>query len=265
MQKISATVITFNEAQYLGECIDSLWSVADEVIVLDSYSSDNTVAIAKKKGAIVKQAPFTGYIEQKNKALSFTNHNYVLSLDADERISKKLAASILAEKSDFKFSAYFMNRYNWYCGKFINHGLWYPNRKLRLFDKRKAKWGGANPHDKIIMSLESTAGFLKGDILHYAYDSVDEHRRRNDELSSIAASVLFNSGQHKHWSKIFLSPPWSFFHGYFLRLGFLDGYRGFVIAIQTANQSFLKYQKLRLLQKRQKKELRLTSIIKILE
>lgn len=265
MQKVSATIITFNEAQYIGDCIDSLWPVADEVIVLDSYSSDGTVAIARKKGAIVKQAPFTGYIEQKNKALSFTNHNYVLSLDADERISKKLAASILAEKSDFKFSAYFMNRYNWYCGKFINHGLWYPNRKLRLFDKRKAKWGGTNPHDKIIMSLDTSAGLLKGDIIHYAYESIGEHRRRNDELSSIAARVLFNAGQHKHRSKIFLSPSWSFFHGYFLRLGFLDGYRGFVIAIQTANQCFLKYQKLRLLQKQQKEELRLTSIIKILE
>jgi len=253
MKSLSAVIITWNEEDNIGRCIDSLRHVADEIIVLDSYSSDNTIAIARQKGAIVKQDKFSGYKQQKNKALQLATHDYVLSLDADEVLSRKLIDSILKAKKEFKHKAYFMNRYNNYCGRFIKHGLWYPNQKLRLFDKRIASWGGMNPHDKIELSENNVARFLEGDIVHYAYNTIDEHLRRNEELSTIAARSLFEAGKKKHWSKIFLSPIWSFFNGYFLRLGFLDGYFGFVIAIQTANQSFLKYQKLRRLQKQHKK------------
>jgi glycosyltransferase involved in cell wall biosynthesis len=249
MKPLSAVIITWNEEKDIGRCIDSLKNVADEIIVLDSFSSDNTVAIAKSKGAIVKQERFHGYIEQKNKALALASHNYVLSLDADEALSDTLVNSILKEKFDFRHEAYYMNRSNKYCGKFIKHGLWYPNQKLRLFDKRIAKWGGMNPHDKIWLPEGNKAFFLRGDILHHAYNSIDEHIKRNEEISTIAAWSLYESGKKKHWSKIFVSPVWSFFHGYFLRLGFLDGYHGFVIATQTASQCFLKYQKLRRLQK----------------
>ena len=149
MKSLSAVIITWNEEDNIGRCIDSLWHVADEVIVLDSYSSDNTVAIARQKGAIVKQEKFSGYKQQKNKALQLATHDYVLSLDADEMLSSKLIKSILEVKKEFKHKAYFMNRFNNYCGRFIKHGLWYPNQKLRLFDKRIALWGGMNPHDKI--------------------------------------------------------------------------------------------------------------------
>ena len=257
MEKLSATIITCNEEENIGRCIDSLWQVADEIIVLDSYSTDNTVHIALEKGAIVKQGIFSGYIEQKNKALRFTTYNYVLSVDADEILSRKLATSILREKFYFRYPAYFMNRYNNYCGKFIKHGLWYPNQKVRLFDKRIASWGGMNPHDKIQLKENIRARFIHGDIIHYAYDSVDEHIQRNAELSTVAAYSLFESGIRKHWSKIILSPLWSFIHGYLIRLGFLDGYYGFVIATQTASLSFLKYQKLRRLVKKHKKEVQL--------
>ncbi len=253
MKALSAVVITWNEEENIGRCIDSLWRVADEIIVLDSYSFDNTVAIAKQKGATVKQDGFHGYIEQKNKALAMASHHYVLSLDADEVLSEELIESILAEKRGFRNGAYCMNRCNNYCGKFIKHGLWYPDRKLRLFDKRIASWGGMNPHDKIELEGNNRAVFLKGDILHYAYSSIDEYIIRNDEMSTIAAWSLFEAGKKKHWSKIFLSPAWSFFKGYILKLGFLDGRYGFVIATQTASQSFLKYQKLRRLQKQPKK------------
>ncbi|MEO8415693.1 MAG: glycosyltransferase family 2 protein [Ginsengibacter sp.] len=257
MEKLSAMIITFNEEDNIGRCIDSLWQVADEIIVLDSYSTDNTIHIARKKGALITQGIFSGYVEQKNTALRLTTYNYVVSLDADEILSRKLVTSILREKFSFRYPAYFMNRYNNYCGKFIKHGLWYPNQKVRLFDKRIASWGGINPHDKIKLQENIHARFLQGDIIHYAYDSVDEHIRRNAELSTIAAYSLFESGKKKHWSKIILSPAWSFIHGYFLRLGFLDGYYGFVIATQTASQSFLKYQKLRRMVKQNKKEAQL--------
>jgi glycosyltransferase involved in cell wall biosynthesis len=253
MKTLSAVIITWNEEKNIGRCIDSLWNVADEIIVLDSFSSDHTVAIAKEKGAIVRQERFGGYIEQKNKALKLASHNYVLSLDADEVLSDQLIRSISKEKIEFRHRAYFMNRCDNYCGRFIRHGLWYPNQKLRLFDKRIASWGGINPHDKIKLNANDKSCFLRGDILHYGFNSREEHKRRNEEVSTIAAWSLYEGGIRKHWSKIFLSPLWSFFHGYFLRLGFLDGYFGFVIATQTASQTFLKYRKLRQLQKQPEK------------
>ena len=255
MKPLSAVIITYNEEDNIGRCIDSLWRVADEIIVLDSFSTDKTIAIAKHKGAIVKQDRFSGYKEQKNKALQLATYDYVLSLDADESLSPELIYSILEAKKNFKHEAYFMNRYNNYCGRFINHGLWYPNQKVRLFDKRIARWGGMNPHDKIELTGNVTPKFLAGNILHYAYSSIQEHIERTDELTSIAARSIFESGKRKHWPRIILSPVWSFLHGYFLRLGFLDGYYGFVIATKTARQSFLKYQKLFRLQKESKKSL----------
>lgn len=253
MSCLSAVIITYNEENNIGRCIDSLWRVADEIIVLDSFSTDHTVSIAKHKGAIVKQESFLGYKEQKNKALLLATYDYVLSLDADEALSPELIYSILEAKKKFKQSAYYMNRYNNYCGRFIKHGLWYPNQKVRLFDKRIARWGGMNPHDKIQLKGNVKPKFLPGNILHFAYNSIREHVERNEELTSIAARSLFESGKRKHWSKIILSPIWSFLHGYFFRLGFLDGYYGFVIATKTAKQSFLKYQKLFRLQRESKK------------
>jgi len=255
MKPLSAVIITLNEENNIGRCIDSLWHVANEIIVLDSFSSDNTVAIAKEHGAIVRQEMFAGYKEQKNRALKFTNYDYVLSLDADETLSPELIAAILNAKKDFKFKAYSMNRYNHYCGRFIKHGLWYPDKKIRLFDKRIANWGGMNPHDKIVLQQNAKVQFLKGNILHYTFNSVEEHLERNERMSSIAAQSIFDSGKKKHWSKIILSPLWSFINGYFLRLGFLDGYYGWIIAIQNAHLSFLKYQKLQRIKKENKNSL----------
>jgi glycosyltransferase involved in cell wall biosynthesis len=255
MESLSAVIITLNEEDKIGACIDSLRKVADEIIVLDSFSTDHTVAIAKQKGAIVKQEIFAGYIQQKNKALKFATYNYIISLDADETLSPALVSSILKEKEEFKFKAYSMNRYNHYCGKFIKHGLWYPDRKIRLFDKRIAAWGGINPHDKIDLDEDIKPHLLKGNTLHFTFDTIEAHLERNERMSSIAATSLMDADIKKPGWKIILSPAWSFFHGYLLRLGFLDGYYGFVIAKQTAHLSFLKYQKLHRLQKENKNSL----------
>lgn len=249
MNLLSAVIITRNEEENISRCLDSLKDVADEIIVLDSFSTDNTIAIASQKGAKVVQSSFSGYIEQKNKALQLCSFDYVLSLDADEALSPLLIESILKAKKDFKHAPYFMNRYNHYCGRFIKHGLWFPDQKVRLFDKRFAYWGGMNPHDKIQLPNNITAHFLKGNILHYSFNNLREHKDRNERMSSIAAREIFERGQKKHWSKIFLSPAWSFFNGYILRLGFLDGYDGYIIARETARMSYLKYQKLKALHK----------------
>lgn len=244
MEKISAVIITFNEEKKLSRCLASVSPVADEIIVLDSYSSDNTAAIAKNAGAIVYHQIFSGYKEQKNLALSFTSDNYVLSLDADEALSVELINSILTEKEQFRYKAYRMNRANFYCGKYIKHGLWYPDRKIRLFDKRIAKWGGINPHDKIELKETTEVCQLEGDLLHYSYDSAEEHKRRDEEISNVAAISLFQAGVRKHWFKLILSPVWRFLKGYVFKRGFLDGYYGYRIATQTARQSYLKYKKL---------------------
>lgn len=241
---LSVVIITLNEENNIGRCIESVKAIADEIIVLDSYSIDRTVEIATEKGAIVKQELFIGYKEQKNLALKFVSHNYVLSLDADEALSPELSDSIKKEKKNFRYRSYSMNRSNFYCGRFIRWGLWYPDRKIRIFDKRIASWGGMNPHDRIVLLSGIATKQLRGDLLHYAYYSVEEHKRRNDQISSIAAESLFREGRKDSWLNFVIRPTWAFINGYFLKFGFLDGIRGLLVAIYTSQQTFLKYQKL---------------------
>ena len=176
-------------------CIESVKPVADEIIVLDSFSTDNTVKIALKAGAVVHQQTFHGYKEQKNAALQFASYNYILSIDADEALSVELINSILMAKEKFTCSAYTMNRCNFFSGRFIRHGLWYPDKKIRFFDKRIAYWGGMNPHDKIVLPGTATICHLEGDLFHYSFNTIDEYVKRNDEISSIAAKSLYKRGQ----------------------------------------------------------------------
>src|SRR5687768_11656860 len=171
MQPISVAIITYNEEKNIARCIDSVKGVADEVIVLDSFSTDNTVEIAKSMGTVVHQEKFAGYIEQKNRALDLTSYNLVLSLDADEALDENLSQSISEIKKRSDGRAFTMNRCTSYVGKFIRHGLWYPDKKLRLFDKSIARWGGVNPHDKIELSKKVAVKHIEGDILHYSYNS----------------------------------------------------------------------------------------------
>jgi glycosyltransferase involved in cell wall biosynthesis len=244
-QYLSVVIITLNEERNIGRCIDSVLSIADEILVLDSFSTDQTVAIAASRGARVVQERFPGHIQQKNRALQLAKYNMVLSLDADEALDDNLLNSITAVKDSLAGRAFTMNRCTNYCGKFIRHGLWYPDRKLRLFDKRLVHWGGTNPHDKIIPDAKLKPRHLKGDMLHYSYYSIEEHLQKNNYFSSIAANVMYTSGKPFRIWKLFLNPSWSFINGYMLRAGFLDGIYGFLIAIQSAHYTFLKYNKLR--------------------
>jgi glycosyltransferase involved in cell wall biosynthesis len=254
---LSVVIITFNEEKNIGRCIDSVLLCADEIIVLDSYSSDDTLAIARSKGAVIHQSGFDGYISQKNKAINLASYDRVLLLDADEAISKELSDIIISLKYDFSFHAFSMNRCNYFCGSFIKRGLWYPDRKLRLFDRRIAKCGGMNPHDKIVLTQPLPVKHLKADILHYTYDTLEEYLKRNEEVSTIAARSMYEAGIHKPWTKNVFSPLWAFVNGYLLRFGFLDGRKGFIIAYYTAQQSLSKYQKLRRLYREELKEMAL--------
>ena len=244
MHPLSVVIITFNEEQNIERCIRSVKDVADEIVVLDSYSTDQTVSIARSLGAMVHQEIFRGYIGQKNLAIQLATHNYVLSLDADEALDEKLAASIQRVKKDFSCRAYRMNRCTNYCGHFIRHGLWYPDPKIRLFDRRCARWAGMNPHDKIEVDHHFPVGRLSGDILHYSFTTPDDLVWQNNRLSSISAASLYAQGRRSSWFKILARPAWAFMNGYFFRLGFLDRFDGFVIAIHTSHQVFMKYSKL---------------------
>ena len=245
MARLSATIITFNEEKHIGRCIESLLPVADEIIVVDSLSADRTKEICLAHGVIFIEQPFLGYMEQKNLALDKASYQHVLSLDADEALSEALARSILAEKEkDFPAAGYTMNRYNYYCGRWVRHGTYYPDRKLRLVDTQKGRWGVQNPHERMVVQEGETIAHLKGDLLHYTYQSIEEHNRQMDRFSTIAAKTLFDRGRKPSYVSLIINPAWAFFKGYFLKLGFLDGFAGFMIARFTAIQSFLKYAKL---------------------
>jgi len=247
MEKLSVVIISFNEEKNIGRCIDSVKEIADEIILLDSHSTDLTVAISESKGAVVIKETFKGYIQQKNRAVELASHNFVLSLDADEALDPVLRDSITRAKQQFRNPAYQMNRLSNYCGKFIRHGSWYPDAKVRLFDRRSARWGGTNPHDKIVLDEGIHVERLEGNILHYSYNTISEHVAQNNKFSSLAAESLFEKGKKTNLFKVFINPLWAFLQSYAIRAGFLDGLFGLVIAIQIAHLTFLKHLKLYLL------------------
>ena len=245
MKKLSVTVITFNEQKHIDRCLRSVRRVADEIVVVDSLSTDKTKEICLAHSVVFIEQPFLGYVEQKNFALSKASFEHVLSLDADEALSDELIASLQKEKEiGFPADGYTMNRFNFYCGKWIRHGTYYPDRKLRLLDLQKGKWGGQNPHDKIIMVEHATIKHLKGDLLHYTYQTIEQHARQMERFSTIAAKALYDKGKKPSYFQMFINPAWAFIKGYVIKLGFLDGVEGFRIARYTARQAYLKYLKL---------------------
>jgi hypothetical protein len=249
MEKLSVVIITYNEEKNIGRCIESVKSIADEILILDSNSTDQTAVIAESKNAIVRKEPFRGHIQMKNRAVELASNDYILSLDADEALDPQLTEAIQRAKENFTHKAYRMNRCTNYCGQFIRHGSWYPDRKIRLFDRRVAQWGGTNPHDKIVVQENTIIEQLRGDILHYSYYTVAEHVAQNNKFSSISAESLFAQGKKTTQLNIIANPAWAFLQGYLFRAGFLDGLFGFVIAVQIAHLTFLKHLKLYLLLK----------------
>jgi glycosyltransferase involved in cell wall biosynthesis len=252
MKKLSVVIITFNEEKNIERCIRSVAGLADEVVVVDSFSMDGTETICRKLGAQFVQHPFVGHIEQKNFAGTHATFDCILSLDADEALSEKLKASIMNVKQDWKHTSYSMNRLTNYCGRWIRHGGWYPDRKIRLFEKGKGIWGGQNPHDKFLPADPDDTGFLEGDLLHYSYYSIEGHITQVNKFTDIGAMSAFQSGKKANLFKILFKPVFKFFRDYILLLGFLDGYYGLIISRISAHATFLKYVKLRELCKKQK-------------
>lgn len=248
MIQLSVVIITFNEEKNIGRCLDSVKDVADDIIVVDSFSADKTEEICRSKGARFVQHKFEGHIEQKNWALTQAKFPYVLSLDADEAISPELKAAVLSVKKNWVKDGYYMNRLNNYCGQWIRHSGWYPDRKLRLFDSTKGKWAGANPHDKYEMKTgDRSTGLLRGDLLHYSYYSVEEHYKQAEKFAEISARGMHSRGATVSSFMIYLKTGFKFIRNYFLKLGFLDGAYGFIICRIAAWETYLKYSKLKAL------------------
>lgn len=250
--KISAAIITFNEEKNIKRCIDSL-DFVDEIVVVDSLSSDATTTIAKEMGAKVIEQKFLGHIAQKQLAVDNCSYDWILSLDADEEVSLELKQSIQnLLKTEFEHDAYAVNRISFHLGRWIKHGGWYPDRKTRLFNKNKAHWGGYNPHDKVI--VEGTIGKLKGDLKHYVFKDLRHNIDTNNSYSSIMADDLNKSGKSLSYTKFFLKPVGKFLETYIYKRGFLDGMPGFIIAIGASYSMFLKFAKLWEIQKADKKK-----------
>ena len=252
MRPLSVVIITLNEEKNIGRCLNSVKNIADEILVVDSHSTDATRSICLAHGVTFVEQAFLGYIEQKNFALSHAHNDFVLSLDADEALDEKLIQSIMLEKeADFPSEAYTMNRLSYYCGQWIRHGSWYPDKKLRLLNRHRGKWGGTNPHDKLEMQSSVPVRHLKGDILHYTYYTLEEHMLQANKFSTISARAMMKQGKKSNWFKILLNPAIAFFTSYIVKAGFLDGFYGYCIARTQAFQTFQKYIKLMQLQRQQ--------------
>lgn len=245
---LSAVIITFNEERNIERCILSLKEIADEIVVLDSFSTDRTEEICRKHGVKFFQHKFDGHIQQKNRAITYASNPHVLSLDADEAPDEKLKASILAAKVNWNADGYTMNRLTNYCGKWIRHCGWYPDTKLRLWDSRKGSWTGINPHDRYeLQDKKARIQHLEGDLLHYSYYAIDEHYRQADKFSGIAAQALYAQGKRAGALTPALKCVAKFIRNFIVNAGFLDGKYGWIICRITAYETWMKYNKLRAL------------------
>jgi glycosyltransferase involved in cell wall biosynthesis len=241
--KISATIITHNEERNLPRAIESL-RCADEILVVDSGSSDRTIEIAEKLGAKIIDSPWPGYAKQKNLAAERAENDWILSLDADESLSEALEAEIWhIKKNGPQYDAYTMPRMARYLGRWINHSGWYPDRKIRLYHRAKASWTGDFVHESV--KVDGSVGHLEGNLLHFTCESLSEHIKTMDRYTTLAAEQLVASKREVTWARLIFEPPWTFFNTYVLKAGFLDGVEGLAIANMAALYNFLKYAKAR--------------------
>ncbi|MCX6634965.1 MAG: glycosyltransferase family 2 protein [Acidobacteria bacterium] len=241
--KISATLITYNEERHIARAIESL-RCADEIVVVDSGSTDRTIEIAGKLGARIVEHPFKGYAEQKNYAAEQAENDWILAIDADESLSEGLEGEILqVKKSGPDYDAYTVPRLAQYLGRWILHSGWHPDRKVRLYDRRRARWAGDFVHETV--QVDGRVGHLRSNLLHFTCDSLSEHLRTMDRYTTLAAEQLVSQGGKIGWSKLLLDPPWTFFKTYVVDRGFLDGAEGLAIAYMAAIYNFLKYAKAR--------------------
>lgn len=242
--QLSVVIITLNEEKNMQRCLASVREIADEIVVVDAGSTDNTKIICRRMGAKVYEHTFRSYGLQKRFATETAVYDHVLSLDADEELSEELSDSIRTVKSNWEKESYTCDRITNFCGRWIVHGEWYPDKIIRLFDKRKAKWEG-DIHEKIIPDNPGRVGHLRGKLLHYSYHSVNHFRSKSERYAEMGARELYSRGMHPGFYHFYVKPAYRFLNAFILRWGFMDGYAGYNIARLTAGRLYLKYEKLR--------------------
>jgi glycosyltransferase involved in cell wall biosynthesis len=240
-QPVSAVLITRNAARQLAPCLDSL-AFCDEIVIVDCGSDDGTVAMARGHGVRVIESSWRGFGPQKQFAVEQASHEWVLCVDADERVSDSLRAAILAVLPAPTFGAYRFARCNRFMGRYLRHGEGYPDWSLRLFDRRRARWSADAVHEKVVADGE--VGTLAGDLLHDSADSLQAYLAKQNRYSSLAAEAALASGKRAGVVQLLLSPMARFVKFYFLRLGFLDGLPGLVHILIGCSASFGKYAKM---------------------
>lgn len=252
--KISATIVAFNEEHNIERAIASLrlGECADEILLVDSGSTDRTREIAAGLGARVIEEPWRGYAAQKNFAATCAAFDWILSIDADEELTPGLAAEIAAlkTKNQSQFGGWTMPRLARYLGRWIRHGGWYPDRKVRLYHRERAAWHGDYVHESVQVS--GPVGHLENNLLHFTCDSLGQHLRTLDRYTTLAAQSVAASGKPVPFRRLVVDPPWTFVRSYILQRGFLDGGHGFVIAGLASFYTFMKYAKARELPKEPK-------------
>lgn len=242
--EISAVIITHDEEKKLEGALKSVRGIASEVIIVDSFSTDETVPIAKKYTKHVFQRKWTNYADQKNYANKKASFPWILSLDADERLSPELREEILRlKKKEPDCSGFSMPRQAFYLGKWIRHSGWYPDRKIRLFRKSEALWEGEYIHEKLV--IHGRIEKLKGHLFHFTYRDIADHMARINTFSELGAQKLYAKKKKCRWYHLAFRPLLGFMKSFFWKAGFLDGYAGFVIARIHSYSIFVRYAKLK--------------------
>lgn len=244
MNQLTAVIITFNEERNIARCLQSIHTIADEVVVVDSLSTDRTREICEQFGVRFISHAWEGYAPQKNYAHTLASHDLILSMDADEALSEELIASIAeVKKQDVGHKVFSMNRLMNYCGTWIHHGGWYPETKIRIFDRRYAEWENLKVHEVLKYPADFEVVHLKGDILHYSYYTVEEHQRQFDKFATLWAEGAYERGKKVTTAGAYLHAFWRFVRDYFFKAGFLDGRYGWIIAKINADNVLQKYKR----------------------
>lgn len=242
MNRLTVCVITQNEQEDLPRLLKSVEGIADEVVVVDGGSTDHTVEIARDSGAKVFARAFTNFAEQKNYASAQASHDWIFMLDADEELSEELKQSVIQWKAmKPEFPVYEMPRLTWYLGAWIHHSRWYPDWQRRIYRPDQATFSGT-VHEAL--RFEGHAGRLRGDLLHYTMRNFAEHKEKLERYTTALAQEMFSQGKRSWRAAMWLATPWSWVRHFFLGAGFLDGYRGALIAQMAARGVRLKFKKL---------------------
>jgi glycosyltransferase involved in cell wall biosynthesis len=242
MTSLSVCIITYNEEKNLPRLLRSIEGIADEIVVVDSGSKDRSVELARAAGARIFQRPFQDFGDQKNFAAAQAVNDWVLSLDADEELSEELKESLRAWKAQTaKHEVYEIARLTWYLGAWIRHSRWYPDWQRKLYRRDKARFSNGT---HATVQLAGTVWRLPGDLLHYTVGDFSEHEAKVEKYSTSQAQEMFAAGRRKWQGAMWVATPWSWIHHYLIGAGFLDGYRGRLIARMTARTVWLKFEKL---------------------